>query len=211
MWWIARHLYFGKKGKLCRFCIITTYFFEKVFSCACLVAGGTRERPWSAILSPEDHTSFTLPSSRRPTTIMGFHGNNLSKSLSISNIAGWAATAVFVFVFVCTCLTQTYKYILILIKCSCCHYSWLKPVISVNIQFCVSVYLNQPLLLYVMTTVFMLSHFYLFSVCSVRCLTRCLLKACGISPSQRTPSTEPTRSRNPWNHSLMKVNDTHTL
>ncbi|XP_040907606.1 A-kinase anchor protein 13 isoform X2 [Toxotes jaculatrix] len=51
-------------------------------------SGGTRERPWSAILSPEDHSSLTIPSSRRHTSIMTFHGNNLSKSLSISNIAG---------------------------------------------------------------------------------------------------------------------------
>lgn len=50
--------------------------------------GGTKERPWSAILSPEEHSSFTLPPPRRATTIMAFHGNNLSKSLSISNIAG---------------------------------------------------------------------------------------------------------------------------
>ncbi|XP_059206841.1 A-kinase anchor protein 13 isoform X3 [Centropristis striata] len=50
-------------------------------------SGGTRERPWSAILSPEDHSSLMIPS-RRPTSIMAFHGNNLSKSLSISNIAG---------------------------------------------------------------------------------------------------------------------------
>ncbi|XP_038557888.1 A-kinase anchor protein 13 isoform X5 [Micropterus salmoides] len=51
-------------------------------------SGGTRERPWSAILSPEDHSSLMIPSSRRHTSIMPFHGNNLSKSLSISNIAG---------------------------------------------------------------------------------------------------------------------------
>ncbi|XP_041814727.1 A-kinase anchor protein 13 isoform X2 [Chelmon rostratus] len=51
-------------------------------------SGGTRERPWSAILSPEDHSSLMIPSSRRHTSIMTFHGNNLSKSLSISNIAG---------------------------------------------------------------------------------------------------------------------------
>ncbi|XP_068612828.1 A-kinase anchor protein 13-like [Brachionichthys hirsutus] len=50
--------------------------------------GITRDRPWSAILSPEDHSSLTLPSSRRHASIMSFHGNNLSKSLSISNIAG---------------------------------------------------------------------------------------------------------------------------
>ncbi|TNN70159.1 A-kinase anchor protein 13 [Liparis tanakae] len=50
-------------------------------------SGGTRERPWSAILSPEDHSSLMIPS-RRHTSIMAFHGNNLSKSLSISNIAG---------------------------------------------------------------------------------------------------------------------------
>ncbi|XP_035485143.2 A-kinase anchor protein 13 isoform X5 [Scophthalmus maximus] len=51
-------------------------------------SGGTRERPWSAILSPEDHSSLIIPSSRRHNSIMNFHGNNLSKSLSISNIAG---------------------------------------------------------------------------------------------------------------------------
>ncbi|XP_061926756.1 A-kinase anchor protein 13-like isoform X2 [Entelurus aequoreus] len=52
-------------------------------------SGGTRERPWSAILSPEDHSSMTMPPScRRHTGLMPFHGNNLSKSLSISNIAG---------------------------------------------------------------------------------------------------------------------------
>ncbi|KAK2853492.1 hypothetical protein Q5P01_006153 [Channa striata] len=50
-------------------------------------SGGMRERPWSAILTPEDH-SLTLPCSRRHTSIMTFHGNNLSKSISISNIAG---------------------------------------------------------------------------------------------------------------------------
>lgn len=53
-------------------------------------AGGTKERPWSAILSPEDHSSLTLPICRRHTGIMPFHGNNLSKSLSIHNIAGYA-------------------------------------------------------------------------------------------------------------------------
>lgn len=51
-------------------------------------SGGTKERPWSAILSPEDHSSLMIPSSRRHTSIMTFTGNNLSKSLSISNIAG---------------------------------------------------------------------------------------------------------------------------
>ncbi|XP_041650211.1 A-kinase anchor protein 13 isoform X2 [Cheilinus undulatus] len=51
-------------------------------------SGMTRERPRSAILSPEDHSSLMIPSSRRHTSIMHFPGNNLSKSLSISNIAG---------------------------------------------------------------------------------------------------------------------------
>ncbi|XP_061621436.1 A-kinase anchor protein 13 isoform X2 [Phyllopteryx taeniolatus] len=49
---------------------------------------GMRERPWSAILSPEDHTSLAMPLSRRHTSLMPFHSSNLSKSLSISNIAG---------------------------------------------------------------------------------------------------------------------------
>ncbi|KAM3625243.1 uncharacterized protein V6R79_009138 [Siganus canaliculatus] len=51
-------------------------------------SGGTRERPWSAILPPEDHSTLMIPQSRRHTNMMNFHGNNLSKSLSISNIAG---------------------------------------------------------------------------------------------------------------------------
>ncbi|KAM6942735.1 A-kinase anchor protein 13 [Xenentodon cancila] len=51
-------------------------------------SGGTRDRPWSAILSPEEPSTLMVPSSRRHTSIMPFHGNNLSKSLSISNIAG---------------------------------------------------------------------------------------------------------------------------
>ncbi|XDV18716.1 hypothetical protein PO909_024355 [Leuciscus waleckii] len=44
-----------------------------------------RERPWSAIFSPEEH-SVILPS-RRPTSIMPFHSSNLSKSMSINNIS----------------------------------------------------------------------------------------------------------------------------
>ncbi|XP_067301284.1 A-kinase anchor protein 13 isoform X3 [Pseudorasbora parva] len=44
-----------------------------------------RDRPWSAIFSPEEH-SMILPS-RRPTSIMPFHSSNLSKSMSINNIA----------------------------------------------------------------------------------------------------------------------------
>uniref|UniRef100_A0A3B3UR88 A-kinase anchor protein 13-like n=1 Tax=Poecilia latipinna TaxID=48699 RepID=A0A3B3UR88_9TELE len=51
-------------------------------------AGGTRDRPRSAILSPEDNLPLMMPGSRRHTSIMTFPGNNLSKSLSISNIAG---------------------------------------------------------------------------------------------------------------------------
>lgn len=44
-----------------------------------------RERPWSAILSPDEHY-FNAPS-RRSTSIMPFHNSNLSKSMSINNIA----------------------------------------------------------------------------------------------------------------------------
>ncbi|XP_034143036.1 A-kinase anchor protein 13 isoform X4 [Esox lucius] len=47
----------------------------------------SRERPWSAILLPEDPSLLMLPQ-RRHTSIMPFHGSNLSKSISISNIAG---------------------------------------------------------------------------------------------------------------------------
>ncbi|XP_058256548.1 A-kinase anchor protein 13 isoform X2 [Hemibagrus wyckioides] len=45
-----------------------------------------RERPWSAILSPDDHLSL-LAAPRRHTSIMSFNSSNLSKSMSISNIA----------------------------------------------------------------------------------------------------------------------------
>ncbi|KAF4111507.1 A-kinase anchor protein 13 isoform X3 [Onychostoma macrolepis] len=44
-----------------------------------------RERPWSAIFSPEEHS--VIVASRRPTSIMPFHSSNLSKSMSINNIA----------------------------------------------------------------------------------------------------------------------------
>ncbi|KAL6468623.1 hypothetical protein MHYP_G00221470 [Metynnis hypsauchen] len=44
-----------------------------------------RERPWSAILSPDDHSLVITP--RRHTSIMPFNSSNLSKSMSISNIA----------------------------------------------------------------------------------------------------------------------------
>ncbi|XP_073715756.1 uncharacterized protein [Misgurnus anguillicaudatus] len=43
-----------------------------------------RERPWSAVLSPDEHCLF--PPSRRPTSIIPFHSTNLSKSMSINNI-----------------------------------------------------------------------------------------------------------------------------
>ncbi|XP_036442028.1 A-kinase anchor protein 13 isoform X3 [Colossoma macropomum] len=44
-----------------------------------------RERPWSAVLSPDDHSLVITP--RRHTSIMPFNSSNLSKSMSISNIA----------------------------------------------------------------------------------------------------------------------------
>ncbi|KAJ7999379.1 hypothetical protein DPEC_G00193790 [Dallia pectoralis] len=47
----------------------------------------SRERPWSAILLPEDSNLLSLPQ-RRHTSIMPFQSSNLSKSISISNIAG---------------------------------------------------------------------------------------------------------------------------
>ncbi|KAL2077064.1 hypothetical protein ACEWY4_026568 [Coilia grayii] len=48
-------------------------------------SSGSRERPWSAILSPEEHLLSTAP---RRHTLMPFTSSNLSKSISISNIAG---------------------------------------------------------------------------------------------------------------------------
>ncbi|XP_026786545.3 A-kinase anchor protein 13 isoform X1 [Pangasianodon hypophthalmus] len=47
-----------------------------------------RERPWSAILSPDDHLSL-VATPRRHTSIMPFNSSNLSKSMSISNIAAF--------------------------------------------------------------------------------------------------------------------------
>ncbi|XP_047666584.1 A-kinase anchor protein 13 isoform X3 [Tachysurus fulvidraco] len=48
-------------------------------------SSATRDRPWSAILSPDDHGLMAAP--RRHTSIMPFNSSNLSKSMSISNIA----------------------------------------------------------------------------------------------------------------------------
>lgn len=79
---IARYLYLTKRKEMCSGAVKSSCHLS------CVSGGGTKERPWSAILSPEEHSSFTLPPPRRATTIMAFHGNNLSKSLSISNIAG---------------------------------------------------------------------------------------------------------------------------
>ncbi|KAG7468181.1 hypothetical protein MATL_G00140090 [Megalops atlanticus] len=45
-----------------------------------------RERPWSAISAPDDPAVVMGP--RRHTSIMAFNSSNLSKSISISNIAG---------------------------------------------------------------------------------------------------------------------------
>ncbi|XP_046897205.1 A-kinase anchor protein 13 isoform X3 [Hypomesus transpacificus] len=49
---------------------------------------GMKERPRSAILVPEDNSTLGVPPSRRHTSIMPFNSTNLSKSISISNIAG---------------------------------------------------------------------------------------------------------------------------
>ncbi|XP_046712808.1 A-kinase anchor protein 13 isoform X4 [Silurus meridionalis] len=49
-------------------------------------ASAPRERPWSAILSPDDQFSL-MTAPRRHTSIMPFNSSNLSKSISISNIA----------------------------------------------------------------------------------------------------------------------------
>ncbi|KAJ8247507.1 hypothetical protein GJAV_G00247190 [Gymnothorax javanicus] len=46
----------------------------------------SRERPWSAISVPDDPALVTAP--RRHTSMMTFNSSNLSKSMSISNIAG---------------------------------------------------------------------------------------------------------------------------
>ncbi|XP_069046763.1 A-kinase anchor protein 13 isoform X3 [Lepisosteus oculatus] len=46
-----------------------------------------RERPRSAVFIPDDHS---LLAPRRHTSLMPFHSSNLSKSISISNIAGSA-------------------------------------------------------------------------------------------------------------------------
>ncbi|XP_014004320.2 A-kinase anchor protein 13 isoform X5 [Salmo salar] len=50
----------------------------------------SRERPWSAILSPDDQAMVTVAAvvPRRNHSILPFNKSNLSKSISISNIAG---------------------------------------------------------------------------------------------------------------------------
>uniref|UniRef100_A0A671SG49 Uncharacterized protein n=1 Tax=Sinocyclocheilus anshuiensis TaxID=1608454 RepID=A0A671SG49_9TELE len=74
-------------------CWLSFSFYILIFSCQLILmlhvilcaASTLRERPWSAIFSPEEH-SVIVPS-RRPTSIMPFHSSNLSKSMSINNIA----------------------------------------------------------------------------------------------------------------------------
>lgn len=145
-------------------------------------AGGTRERPWSAILSPEDHSSLMIPPPRRHTSIMPFHGNNLSKSLSISNIAGWVCVGLLLI------LSFSHK-LLLLIGVKITIISVISAVMCYKKKEKKHLYINL----------------YCYLPFSVRCLMRCPLKAYGISLSRLTPSTETTRSQSPWNHSLMKV------
>ncbi len=81
-------LYGQNVGLLVFFLVLYSYFLCQlilmlhVLLCA---ASALRERPWSAIFSPEEH-SVIVPS-RRPNSIMPFHSSNLSKSMSINNIA----------------------------------------------------------------------------------------------------------------------------
>lgn len=81
-------LYGQNVGLLDLFLVLYSYFLCQlilmlhVILCA---ASTLRERPWSAIFSPEEH-SVIVPS-RRPNSIMPFHSSNLSKSMSINNIA----------------------------------------------------------------------------------------------------------------------------
>ncbi|KAL0968061.1 hypothetical protein UPYG_G00261800 [Umbra pygmaea] len=48
----------------------------------------SRERPWSTISTHDDQTMENAVVSRRSTSIRSFNSSNLSKSISISNIAG---------------------------------------------------------------------------------------------------------------------------
>ncbi|XP_062856319.1 A-kinase anchor protein 13 isoform X2 [Trichomycterus rosablanca] len=52
-----------------------------------------RDRPWSTILVPEDPGAPPVPPPRRNPAVMSFPSNPLSKSISISNIAGQADDA----------------------------------------------------------------------------------------------------------------------
>uniref|UniRef100_A0A096LW12 Phorbol-ester/DAG-type domain-containing protein n=1 Tax=Poecilia formosa TaxID=48698 RepID=A0A096LW12_POEFO len=82
----------GKEAFCCTYCNASVHKGCRDSMPVCanvkMKAGGTRDRPRSAILSPEDNLPLMMPGSRRHTSIMTFPGNNLSKSLSISNIAG---------------------------------------------------------------------------------------------------------------------------
>ncbi|XP_060741167.1 A-kinase anchor protein 13 isoform X3 [Tachysurus vachellii] len=51
-------------------------------------SSSTRERPWSTFMLPEDQTSLPVPPPRKSSTIIPFNSGSLSKSISISNIAG---------------------------------------------------------------------------------------------------------------------------
>ncbi|KAJ7997839.1 hypothetical protein DPEC_G00216330 [Dallia pectoralis] len=48
----------------------------------------SRERPWSAVSSHDDTGMVTVVVPRRNASVRSFNGSNLSKSISISNIAG---------------------------------------------------------------------------------------------------------------------------
>ncbi|MCI4380419.1 hypothetical protein PGIGA_G00239550 [Pangasianodon gigas] len=51
-------------------------------------SASARERPWSTFLLPEDQAPLPVPPPRKNPTIMPFNSGSLSKSISITNIAG---------------------------------------------------------------------------------------------------------------------------
>ncbi|MCJ8734530.1 hypothetical protein PDJAM_G00236190 [Pangasius djambal] len=53
-----------------------------------IYAASARDRPWSTFLLPEDQAPLPVPPPRKNPTIMPFNSGSLSKSISITNIAG---------------------------------------------------------------------------------------------------------------------------
>lgn len=174
----------------------------------------SRERPWSAILSPDDQAMVTVAAvvPRRNHSILPFNKSNLSKSISISNIAGWDTTPInhqpTHYRPLHTRVVQR-MYIFMLTHSStilCTHKCCVKCIVhelynqSVYTTYVITVTVPPSLTLFLSSTL---------SVClSVRAghwWMRCHWRAWSTCPSPQTHCTRPPRSMSPLSLSLMKV------